>query len=66
MTPDPMMWPVVECEPADVFLGSFDYDCTAALTDEQRGWPVADCVPANTPAGPEQPVAPRQPSPTRP
>jgi hypothetical protein len=62
MTPDPKMWPVVECEPTDVFLGSFNYDCTAALTDEQREWPVADCEPS----GPEQPVTPRQSSPTRP
>ena len=66
MTADPKTWPVVECEPGDVFLGSFDHDCTAALTGEQRQWPVTDCEPARAPAGPERPDAPRQPSPTRP
>jgi len=47
ITSDPNTWPLVECEPSDVFLGSFVHDCTPQLTDEQRTWPVADCVPSD-------------------
>jgi len=56
MTSDPTTWPVVECEPADVFLGTFDYDCLPALTPAQSGWPTAECSPAGEPR-PAAPVA---------
>lgn len=42
---DPSTWPRAECEPTDIFLGTFVTNCT--LTDEQRSWPVADCVPTD-------------------
>lgn len=42
-TSDSNAWPVVECEIADVFLGSFDHDCTTTLTVEQQAWSIADC-----------------------
>ncbi|QJW96692.1 hypothetical protein [Frigoriglobus tundricola] len=44
---DPNTWPVVDCVPSDVFLGSFVRDCTPNLTDEQKSWPVADCKPSD-------------------
>jgi hypothetical protein len=46
-TTDPNTWPVVECEPTDIFLGSFDHDCTPTLTDEQKSWPVVECEPTD-------------------
>jgi hypothetical protein len=63
MTTDPQTWPAVECESADVFPGSFDHDCTTALSDEQRTWPVTDCEPTNM-TEPEQPP-PGNPPPSR-
>jgi hypothetical protein len=65
MTTDPKTWPVVECESADVFLGSFDHDCSAALSDEQRAWPVTDCEPVDATV-PDKTPSPRQPSPSGP
>jgi hypothetical protein len=38
---------VADAVPADVFLGTFTHDCSAALTDAQKAWPVADAVPAD-------------------
>ena len=51
---DPTTWPVVECEAADVFLGSSDHDCTPVLTDEQKTWPVVECEAADISAEGEQ------------
>lgn len=44
---DPSTWPLADCEPTDVFLGSHVTNCTPQLTDEQRTWPVADCEPTD-------------------
>jgi hypothetical protein len=62
---DPNTWPLVECEPADVFLGSFDHDCTPGLTDAQRAWPVVECESADVMVEGEQPIPTRPPSPSR-
>jgi hypothetical protein len=59
---DPTTWPVVDCEPTDVFLGEFTHDCAPHLTEEQKTWPVADCEPADVFIDPP----PRQPPPPRP
>lgn len=32
---DPKIWPVVECEPTDVFLGVYTFNC-ATQTEEPR------------------------------
>lgn len=53
---DPGTWPVVECEPADVFLGTFDYDCNPGLTAEQREWTATECEPADGRGTPGQPT----------
>ncbi len=42
---DPNTWPIVDCEPTDVFIGEFVHDCTPHLTEEQKSWPVVDCEP---------------------
>lgn len=62
---DPNVWPLVECEPADIFLGSFDHDCTPGLTDEQRAWQVVECESADVLVEGEHPTPPRPPSPSR-
>ncbi len=40
---EPNTWPVIECEVTDEFLGTFDYDCTPTLTEEQLKWQMVEC-----------------------
>jgi hypothetical protein len=59
---DPNTWPVVECEPADVFLGAFGHDCTPGLTGEQRAWPVLECESADILVEGEKSTPPSKPT----